>query len=442
MKTPIQLLIIAGLVAGASFGRAQTTNYTTNPVVYIAGSTAFSPLDNAALDSYAVANGYTLVATTASTAPAKAKALLYARTNSAVQSGKNFKATIDYINVHQTGSEDGVESASSGGTILKPFLDNNARGLGLADSSTNYPNSNAVVITTSPIYQKNSQFYVNSKLAGGKAKGLIEVTATNTAPGIAAQIWAWSVGTNFPTDALNISAETAQALFQSGNVPLSYFTGNRADATNGVWLIGRDAAAGARLAATITSGFGGLAQVHQYVVTNSGGVTALALSPAAVVLGISEPIGNGGYASASSQQAAATNILPANVQVDLSGTGNYTNSPYSGTNYLIQYNGYANSVGVTNKSGAPALLPLSYNGNAASTNGVVSGSYSFWTYEHLYITPTKAPANALAIAQGIASYIWGKSSQQLSAAAGPGYLNIQDLGVSRTTDGGPVVINH
>jgi hypothetical protein len=437
MKTKTHFLIAAGLLAAASISHAQTTNYTTNPVIYLAGSTAFAPLDNAAVDAYANQNGYSLVATTGNTNVVKAKAALYARTNTPVPSGKNFKASIDYINIHQTGSEDGVESASSGGTIFKPFLSENTRGLGLPDASTNYPTLASVTITTSTVYQKNSQFFVNSKVAGGKAKALTEVTANNTARGIAVQAWAWSVGTNFPTNALNITAETAQALFQNGNVPLSYFTGNPSDSTNGVWLIGRDAAAGARLASQLQAGYGVLNTVRNYQITNYGGSIALALTPSATVLGINQPSGNGGYASASSQQAAATNILPLNVQVDLFGNGNYNQTPYTGTNYLIQYNGYANSVGITNANG-PALYPLAYNGIAPSINGVISGAYTFWTYEHLYVTQTKAPTNALAIAQGIADYIWSKTTSQLTAAAGQGYLNIKDLNVNRTTDGGPV----
>jgi hypothetical protein len=344
MKTKTITALLA-LVTGAT-AFAQTTNYTTNPVVYIAGSTAFAPLDNAALDAYASNNTFQLVATTKDANPTKAKALLYARTNAAVPFGKNYKATIDYISVHQTGSEDGVQSASSGGTILKPFLDNNARGIALTDTSTNYPNLQPVTITTSTVYQKNSQFYEGSKVGGGKAKALTEVTATNTAPGLAVQTWAWSVGTNFPTNALNISTETALSLLQKGNVPLSYFTGNTNDSTNGVWLIGRDAAAGSRNATELQAGYGVLNANRNYWVTNivSGGVTniALALTPAATVLNIAQALGNGGYSSATTQQAAATNILPPNVQIDLNGTGSYTASPYTGTNYLIQYNGFAN----------------------------------------------------------------------------------------------------
>jgi hypothetical protein len=404
---------------------------TTNPVVYIAGSQAFSALDNAALDDYAAKIGYKLVATTGNVDPKKAKALLYVRTNS---------KSIDIINVHQTGSEAGLQSAASGGKVKVPFLDNNVRGLGLADTQTNYPNNNTVSITTSPIYQKNSRFYPGSKLGGFIATSLTEVFSTSNNRSIAVQVWGWSVGTNFPTNALDITSETAQALFINGHVPLSYFTSNPNDQTNGVWLIGRDVAAGARIVAQITAGYGGLNSVRQYQVTNTiNSNIALAITPSLNVLNSQQPLGNGGYPSTSSQSLAAQTILPSNVLVDSSGNGNYGPSPYSGTNYLIQYNSYANTVNVTNRNGI-ALYPLNFNGVPPTTNGVISGSYTLWTYEHLYVS-SKASTNAQVIAQSIANYIGNLSSVQMSSLANAsGYLNINDIKVLRNTDSGPVFL--
>jgi hypothetical protein len=437
MKTRTHFLIAAGLLATVAITHADT-NYVTNPVVYIAGSTAFAPLDNAALDAWATNAGYSLVATTGNADVKKAKAALYARTNAPVKKGAGYQASIDYINVHQTGSEAAIESAASGGKVGNiPFLANNTRGLGLADASSNYPNINAVNVLTSPVYQKNSQFYPGSKLGGFKAVQLNEITPTNSSKGIAIQAYAWSVGTNFPTNALNITQDTAQALFRDGNVPLSYFTGNDADATNGVWLIGRDVAAGVRVQWQIHTGYGALSTAKQFWVTNNNGTLALALTPTNPVLGIYQPAGNGGFASASLQQANATNILPPNVQVDLIGNGTYGGSPYTGTNYLIQYNAYGNSVGITNSGGQPLLLALSYNGVAPTENGVKNGSYTQWSYEHVYATVK--PTNAATIATAIANTIAGQTTAQIKAAVkAPGYFNINDLNVYRTTDGGPV----
>lgn len=435
MKTRIYIPLALALLTGVSF--SQTTNLTTNPVVYMAGSQAFSRLDNAALASYARDNGYTLVATTGSSNVISAKAVLYVRTNNPTGTGRNLKATVDIINVHQTGSEAGMASAASGGKYKVGFLNNNARGLGLPDAATNYPNSNTVSITTSPIYQKNSWFFPKSKLGGFVASQLTEVLPTNGVQGIAVQSWVWSAGTNFPADLLNITSETAQALFRNGHVPLSFFTGKREDSTNGVWLMGRDLAAGARLAAQISAGYGALAGVRQYQLTNNGGSLALALTPALNVLGINQPAGNGGYNSTTSQQAAATNILPSVVRVDLSGSGSYTNSPYTGTNYLIQYNGYANSVGVTNSLGQPALVPMAFNGVPPTDDAIRSGAYTFWTYEHIYVTAK--PTNASAIAKGIADFIFGLTTAQINGTVNSrGYYHVNDLDVLRTTDGGPV----
>jgi hypothetical protein len=439
MKTRTHLLIAAGLLAAATVTRADT-NYVTNPVVYLAGSTAFAPLDNAALDAWATNNGYSLVATTGNSDVKKAKAALYARTNNPVKKGANYQVSIDYINVHQTGSEAAIESASSAGKVGNiPFLDNAARGLNLADVSTNYPNVNAVSVLTSPVYQKNSQFFPGSKLGGFKAVALTEILPTNSSKGIAIQGYAWSVGTNFPTNALNITQDTAQALLRDGNVPLSFFTGNTNDATNGVWLIGRDVAAGVRVQWQIHTGYGALTPAKQFWVTNNNGSLALALTPTNPVLGIFQPAGNGGFASASLQQANATNILPPNVLVDLNGNGTYTNSPYTGSNYLIQYNAYGNSVGVTNSSGQPALLPLSFNGVAPSEDGVRNGSYTQWSYEHIYVTAK--PTNAATVGAAIANAIANQTTAQIKAAVkAPGYFNINDTTVYRNTDGGPVFL--
>ncbi|MFN9621989.1 MAG: hypothetical protein ACK587_04010 [Cyanobacteriota bacterium] len=108
-------------------------------------------------------------------------------------------------------------------------------------------------------------------------------------------------------------------------------------------------------------------------------------------------------------------------------------SPYSGNNYLIQYNGFAQSID-------PGVVTLRYNGVAPSTDAVASGAYSFWTYEHLYIVPrlSKSNANATVIAKYVADYIQGLTSAQISANSGPGYLNVNDLQVVRSSDGGVI----
>ena len=433
-------LIVAALVAASiapAFAAAPSTNIVTNPVLYIGGSQAFSALDNAALSSYAAANNYTLVASTANATPTKAKALLYRRTNAPVVSGLKTTLSVDIINVHQTGSEAGLRSAAGDGNQLVCFLPNDASGLALSDVPATYSSSNQAVISTSPVQQASSRYRAGAKEGSVKFKALSEIGANN-APGIAAQTFGWSASANFPTSAANISDSTALSLLEKGNVPLSYFTGNPADTNHGVWLIGRDIAAGARIAAlTVGSGYGGLVPVNQYHVVSNNGAVALAKEAAATVNGAPEAAGNGGYDGTSTQLAAAKTVLPANLQVD-QGSG-FANSPYPGTNYLIQYNGYAQTVGQTNANGTPSLIPLSFNGVAPSTNGVVSGAYTFWTYEHIYIAPKYKNTNTPAVANYVAQYIQSLTSAQLTSVSGStGYLNTQDLQVYRNSDAGKI----
>jgi hypothetical protein len=416
-----------------------STNYVTNPTIYIAGSTAFSPLDNAALDNYATNNGYTLSASTGSADPKKAKAVVYRKSTYATNNiSRKVTVTVDTINVHQTGSEAGIYAAAGGKTNLTVgFLPDTNTGLNQADSAAAYSNSNPVAIITSPVWQASSRFAPRAKINGVTYSALTEVFGTNNSVGIAAQVWGWSASPNFPSTAANITSQVAKKLLKDGSAPLSFFTGNQADSTNGVWLVGRDIYAGARIAVLGEVGYGTLNDVRQFRVNTNGGSVTLSLESAVVAGtdGISIAAGNGGYASASSQLVAAKTTLPVNLQVNL-GSG-LTNSPYTGTNYLIQYNDYKSVVGQTNSDGTPALVTLAFNGVPPTTNGVITGSYSLWTYEHLYIAPKPKNTNTINVANYIANYITGLNSEQLKSAAGAsGYLNINDLKVTRSSDGG------
>ncbi len=428
MKTKTYSSLIALLslaVAGVSSG---ATTYVTNPIIYIAGSTAFAPADNLALDNYAANNGYTLVASTGSTNPVSAKALLYKRVTP-IGSASSTTNKVDIINVHQTGSE--IAVASAAGLALIPFLDNDATGL-LTDASGSYTTNNQALIITSPVWQLSSRYH-HGAYNGITYGTLTEVLPTNSANGIAAQIWGWSGSSNLPVSAQNITWLQARYLLQRGSAPLSFFTGNAGDTNSGVWLVGRDIDAGARAAALAEVGLATTSNITQYHVNTNGGIVSLSSEAASTnSAGVPSILGNGGYSSASSQLTAVKNPLPANLQV------NGTNSPYA-TNYLIQYNAYAQTVGVTNNSGASLVAPLGNNGVAASYSSVINGAYSFWTYEHLYLVPgTKATLAVKNVASFIANYIGSQSSATLQARAGQGYLNVNDLNVRRSSDGGVI----
>jgi len=430
MKT--KTLLFAALLAGSGFASAQTTNFVTNPILYIGGSQAFSALDNAALNQYATNNGYSLVAYAGNLPVTKAKALLFRKENAPVTRGSRTIVSVDLINVRQSGSEASLRSAAGNGNQRMSFLSDDASGQ-YPDTAASYPNLKQAAIGTSGVFQANSRWFPGAREGGVRYRLLNEVKP-GSEPGFAAQVWGWSASANFPTNAANITSLTAQTLLQQGHVPLSYFTGNPADTNHGVWLIGRDIAAGARIAALVNAGYGSLGTVRQFrVFTNTGTVT-LGIEPAATVDGVAVAPGNNGYDGTSSQAAAARTVLPANLQVDF-GNG-LTNSPYTGTNYLIQYNSYALTVNQTNASGNPTLIPLKFNGVAPDINAVASGAYTYWTYEHLYVTPKPKNTNAVAVAQFVADYVSKLSSAQMKSVSGSdGYLNTKELNVFRNNDG-------
>lgn len=432
MKT--KTLLLTALLAGAGFASAQTTNFVTNPILYIGGSQAFSALDNAALSEYAKNNGFTLAAYAGSLPETRARALVYRRQNAPVVRGGRATVSVDIINVRQSGSEASIRSAAGNGSQLVTFLPDDASGQ-YPDTPASYSNQKQAAIGTSGVYQANSRWFTGAREGSVKYRQLTEVKPAGE-PGIAAQVWGWSASANFPTNAANITSLTAQTLLQQGHVPLSYFTGNPADTNHGVWLIGRDIAAGARIAALVNVGYGSLNTVRQFrVFTNTGTVT-LGIEPAATVDGVSVVQGNNGYDGTSSQAAATRTVVPSNLQVNF-GNG-LTNSPYTGTNYLIQYNSLALTVNQTNSSGNPTLIPLRFNGVAPDTNnnGVHSGAYTFWTYEHIYVTPRPRNTNTLAVAQYVADYIGKLSSAQMTSISGSvGYLSTKELNVFRNNDG-------
>jgi hypothetical protein len=446
MKT--KTLLLSALLAGTGFSSAQT--FVTNPIIYIGGSQAFSALDNAALSEYAKNKNFTLAAYAGSLPETSARALVYRRTNAEAEvtlppltpKGRPRRiraSTVDIINVRQSGSEASIRSAAGNGNQLVSFLPDNASGQ-YPDTPASYSNLKQAAIGTSGVYQANSRWWPGRREGTSRRntftyQALTEVKPEGE-PGIAAQVWGWSASANFPTNAANITSLTAQTLLQQGHVPLSYFSGNPADTNHGVWLIGRDIAAGARIAALVNVGYGSLNTVRQFRVNTNTTPVSLQLEPAASPDGVQVEQGNNGYDGTSSQARATRTVLPQPLKVDL-GKG-LTDSPYTGTNYLIQYNSLALTVNQTNSSGNPTLIPLRFNGVAPDTtnDGVRSGAYTFWTYEHIYMTPT--PPNRLTreVAQYVANYIGDLSSAAMTEKAGSvGYLSTKDLKVFRNNDG-------
>jgi len=232
--------------------------------------------------------------------------------------------------------------------------------------------------------------------------------------------FAW-IRTPDSTNALaNMTPQLAKDILTAGYVPLSQFTGNSADSNNYVICVGRDADSGTRVAAFAECGFGVYGLPKQWQVTASGGiVSAIQLYPAQTINGVDYTAGQGGYAAGSGLKSAVNATGAAAVTVALPGKGSKTGC------YTVGYVGGTDISGVTQMT----WNGFAYGGgtNAAS---IAEGQYSFWCYEHLmYITglsATKVP-----IAQQIASGLKATSTQN-------GFINISDMHVVRTVDGGVV----
>jgi hypothetical protein len=191
-------------------------------------------------------------------------------------------------------------------------------------------------------------------------------------------------GTGNPAPFTNITPGLAQALYKSGSLPLSLFTGNQADEGKLVWAIGRDADSGTRLTQAQEAGIGYNSQVVQFTPTiASGAVTSHVLAvnsaavPAQVAANHPNP-GDGGYNSGGTLATVMTATTPNALSVD------GINSTPTATGYYV---GYA-SVGDAATALAGGAKELTWNGVAYSQTAVQEGQYTFWGYEHIGYLPT------------------------------------------------------
>src|SRR5262249_26974053 len=118
-----------------------------------------------------------------------------------------------------------------------------------------------------------------------------------------------------PASASNMTSQIARALFSTGKVPLSMWTGAATGHGVHAFAIGRDIDSGTRLTTLAETGLGALAVVKQYeplkngarATTNGTGtngdniaiaaLTSADLWPPETINGIPEVTGNGGYNS-------------------------------------------------------------------------------------------------------------------------------------------------
>ena len=427
MKHTKSILLAAIAAAAVGSASAQTTNVVPRNQINLAGSTAFRSVHLKELNSYAVGQGYTLVASDSNPVSGTGSLALYSKLISSATNAKTgvVTETRDFINARFVGSEGGTLLAGSKNT--QGFYGLNQRGVGSSPSGT-ATNLMPATITYSDCDQSVGVF-------SGNKGALAKVAKLTSVGNLPALNFVFCTTKDFP--ASNITGRQASALYTRGHLPLSFFTGNPSDSTNGVFALGRNLDSGTRTAVLTEIGIGSLGTVKQYdysVASNS-----LFLTPAGTLPGISFVAGMGGDSSGgdvTTKIGASTNLFAANV---VNGPTNYT-----GKVYLIGYSGTPDA------NSSKGLKALSYNGIApyvqtphASTvgfqtnfNGIANGTYSLFSIGKVYVNAKNAPkgtiqADVLTLAQALANNI----NTNTTATFGNGNTAISDLNIVRTVEG-------
>jgi hypothetical protein len=402
VSTKSILLAVAAALTIAS-ASAQTRT------IYISGSTAFRSVANNAIRDYCTLNGGRI---TASNNSSFGSASRYVGTFS--NSG-----SLHYISVAWSGSEGGIQSCagprSGPKAVNVSFWPTNASG-----TSSNGVVSAVTHITFSDTYQGTSSFNgrymgnVYSPLTGVDSDGIIGVVP-----------FCWVASRGCPVT--NVTSIAAQYLIPSGNVPVALFTGNAADENKGVYLLGRNSDSGTRLATFGECGYGANELPQQYRYNST---TNIQLYPPETINGVYADIGNSGYSSGANIAVAMTNFLGAGPALMVDGSP----SLYA-SNYLIGYSGITDANAHTNNG----LMKLTYNGVDSSTNNIINGSYSFWTYQHLYWNTASANSIPLVetVARALTTSIRGLNTSQVLPNVG-----YNDMRVGRLGDGSSIYPNY
>jgi len=391
MKNVIKSLLAITAVASMGSASAET--------IYMSGATAFRSVANTAIRSYCNANGGSIIASNNAT---------WSKADRFVGSFTNGGST-NFITVAWSGSEGGIQSAA-GPRSGDNAVNNTFWGINASGTNSGTTISAPADLAFSDTYQGTSLF--NGDYNGRTYAQLEGHDGGDGVVGIVSFCWVASAGCPIT----NVTSMAAQNIIVAGNAPVALFTGNSNHETQGVFLIGRNSDSGTRLATFGECGIGATRNPQQYKYNSS---TNIELYPEETINGEYAGPGNSGYNSGSLVSGSMTNTLGVGSALKVDGAS----STYS-SNYLIGYSGVsdANSTGGT-------LKKLTYNGVDSSTDNIANGSYTFWTYEHLYANP-----DASALARSVASSIGSSLRNSLTPSVTPnvGYKNMR---VGRNGDG-------
>lgn len=281
----------------------------------------------------------------------------------------------------------------------------------------------------------------------------------------------------------NITQQTAQYLIKNGFAPFTMFSVNNISGTPNstgdyVYLIGRNEDSGTRIDAFAEPQLGFTAANKQYRLTFSGGsntsdipapvdftqiggssakVETMALWPASQQLNTEQYIswsstGHGGYAGGGD----VSSVLGSPVdEANIAGAGPFA-SQNSGKIFFIGYLGISDAGGYTTT--VHDGTTLTYNGVYPSTTAIQQGSYTFWSYEHMYyLSSAYGSATAIGSAQktfadtlanNLAStYVPYNSSGVADPTVAPTGVLLQPTSstngyFTRTVEGGILTLSH
>ena len=292
----------------------------------------------------------------------------------------------------------------------------------------------------------------------------------------------------------NITLQTADFLINKGFAPFTMFSAfNTAstanDPTKFVYLVGRNEDSGTRIDAFAEPLLGFIANPQQYRLAFTGGsntanvpaptdytqiggsgglVTGMQAWPSNATLNTEPSInwsaaggGHGGYAAGGDVASVLGTVVS---QGPLGTNGSGFAGENSGNTYFIGYLGISDAGnfvipastvpgGSNSPSGVVGGTSLSYNGVPYSSAAVLSGAYSFWSYEHMYYLASggnKIAADRQGVADSLANSI-ASTFAAYNSSGNPGQANAAGIilpvtnaagSVTRSVEGGNFSLNY
>ena len=380
MKKILTLAVFGGLLAATTL-QAQVQ-------IYVCGSTAFRSNAYRAIRSMFDGGAPTSQNTLGSANNSGAGQMTFQGPISGIFPGQTVTIYCDW-----TGSVQGIHSLTATPGDSLPFLSSATQG------NTTIVNHTAD-LAFSDVFQLSSGFS----------------TPELTDEQVAVQPFVWVRSASCPSTVANITMQQLRFALQ-GSCPLSFVTGNTNDYSSTLYFAGRNKDSGSRVIAVGDSAYSGGYSV--YYISNS---VWMKMTTNQIVNGVNYGAGF----SSGSQEAANLALTSTAGGVGYLGYADARNAVGAGAQ-IITYNG-----------------TLPFNGWTGTTNGfnspdwspVISGKYSLWGPEHIFINPSGANyANAYPIFTNLATYVDLDISNTVPVTA----IRIGQMGnTARSADGGKI----